>query len=147
MASDLLGRLRASDPLREADFRIEAGLEARGDPGLLRVVLENLLSNAWKYSSKREVARIEFGSMDHEEGMRTFFIRDNGAGFDTQLAGKLFAPFQRLHSDEEFSGTGVGLATVQRIIHRHSGLIWARAEVEKGATFYFTLPRWCGGCG
>jgi signal transduction histidine kinase len=140
MAGQLLARLQASDPERKAEFVIKADIEADGDPGLLRVVLENLCSNAWKYSSKCELVRIEFGAADGEDGTRTFFIRDNGAGFDTRMAGKLFAPFQRLHSEEEFAGTGVGLATVQRIIHRHAGRIWAEAEVDKGATFYFTLP-------
>jgi signal transduction histidine kinase len=140
IARELLLRLQASDPSRKVDLQIEEDIEAYGDPGLLRVVLENLFSNAWKYGAKREVLKIEFGAMDREDGTRGFFIRDNGAGFDTRLAGKLFAPFQRLHSDEEFAGTGVGLATVQRIIHRHAGLIWAEAEVDKGATFTFTLP-------
>ncbi len=140
MAGELLARLQASDPERRAEFFIEEGVEAHGDPGLLRVVLENLFSNAWKYSSKSEAVKIEFGSMRQEDGARAFFVRDNGAGFDARMAGKLFAPFQRLHSEEEFAGTGVGLATVRRIIHRHAGRVWADAEVDKGATFYFTLP-------
>jgi signal transduction histidine kinase len=139
IARELLLRLRGSDPARNVDFQVEEGLQVYGDAGLLRVVLDNLCSNAWKYSSKRDLARIAFGSQSQQDGSPVFYLRDNGAGFDSAMAGKLFAPFQRLHTEEEFSGNGVGLATVQRIIHRHGGRIWAEAEVDKGATFYFTL--------
>jgi light-regulated signal transduction histidine kinase (bacteriophytochrome) len=105
---------------------------------LLQVALQNLLSNAWKFTSRREHAVIEFGRVNGQPDS-AFFVRDNGAGFDMQYADHLFSPFQRLHADEEFKGTGIGLATVQRIIRRHSGRIWAEAAEEQGATFYFQL--------
>ena len=111
---------------------------ACGDERLLRLALENLLDNAWKFTRARARARIEFGVV--RQGDETvYFVRDDGAGFDMAYVGKLFAPFQRLHTPAEFEGTGIGLVTVQRIIHRHGGRIWAEAAVEHGATFYFTL--------
>lgn len=140
LAEGEIARLRAANPDRNVEVRIQPGLKADGDPGLLRVVLENLLSNAWKYSSKREDSVIEFGLQNGPDGPKAFYVRDNGAGFDPRYLGKLFTPFQRLHRAEEFAGNGVGLATVQRIIHRHSGRIWAEAELGKGATFFFLLP-------
>jgi signal transduction histidine kinase/FixJ family two-component response regulator len=140
LAEDLADWLQAAEPERRGIFRVRPGLEARGDPGLIRAVLENLLSNAWKYTSKRGEALIEVGAKPLPEGGVAFFVRDNGAGFDMRYANKLFAPFQRLHRMDEFPGSGIGLATVQRIIHRHGGRIWAEAEVDRGATFYFTLP-------
>jgi hypothetical protein len=140
IAGEQIERLRASEPERQIEFTVEEGLNAWGDEGLLRVVLENLLANAWKYSSKRERAIIELGSALQPDGEEAFFVRDNGAGFDLRYATKLFAPFQRMHASAEFPGSGIGLATVQRIIYRHGGRIWAEAEVEHGATFYFTLP-------
>jgi light-regulated signal transduction histidine kinase (bacteriophytochrome) len=106
---------------------------------LLRIALENLLANAWKYSRQRDVARIRLTSRRDEDSMM-YSISDNGAGFDMSYANKLFRPFERLHSAEEFDGTGIGLATVARIVHRHGGRIWADAEVDRGATFHFTLP-------
>ena len=109
-----------------------------GDANLLRVVLENLFGNTWKYSAKNKETLIEFGVTDHK-GKPAYFVRDNGAGFDMAHADRLFAPFQRLHPAEEFEGTGIGLATVQRIIQRHGGQVWAEGEIGKGATFYFTL--------
>jgi light-regulated signal transduction histidine kinase (bacteriophytochrome) len=119
------------------------GVQATGDAVLIETVLHNLIGNAWKYSSKREAARIEFG-ISEEGGRLAYFVRDNGAGFDMAHAGKLFGAFQRLHSPAEFPGTGIGLATVARVIHRHGGEVWAEAEPGKGATFFFTLPRAAG---
>ena len=138
LARSILADLRREQPERLAEFTVEPDLAARGDPRLLRSVLENLLGNAWKFTSKRPLARIELG-VTRQNGQTVFFVRDNGAGFDQRHADKLFVPFQRLHSADEFPGVGVGLATVQRIVHRHGGLVWAEGEVDKGATFYFTL--------
>lgn len=138
MARDVAGELRQSQPERAVEFAIADGVRAEGDPRLLRVVLENLLGNAWKFTSKRERARIEFGQMQ-QDGETVYYIRDNGAGFDMAFAAQLFRPFQRLHGPTEFPGTGIGLATVQRIVHRHGGRVWAEGEVDKGATVYFTL--------
>jgi signal transduction histidine kinase/CheY-like chemotaxis protein len=140
IAKELVDRMAFKDPARKIDIRIQPGLRAQGDEGMLRIVLENFLGNAWKYTSRRELAVVEFGALPARDGQAVFFIRDNGAGFDPQNAEKLFAPFQRLHRQEEFEGTGVGLATVQRIIHRHGGLVWAEGKVDQGATFYFSLP-------
>lgn len=140
MAERLVARLQASAGGRRARFKVQAGLEAYGDAGLLQVVMENLLSNAWKYSANKVDAVIEFGAQLKADGSTVYFVRDNGAGFSMSFEDRLFQPFQRLHPTEEFSGTGVGLATVQRIILRHGGKIWADAAVDKGATFYFILP-------
>jgi light-regulated signal transduction histidine kinase (bacteriophytochrome) len=115
------------------------GLHATADVRLVRIVLENLLGNAFKFTAKDANARIEFGAVPIG-GVQTFFVRDNGAGFDEAYASKLFAPFQRLHSEKDFPGTGIGLATVQRIVRRHGGRAWAKSTVNGGATFYFTLP-------
>lgn len=138
LATQVMAELRQQAPERQAEIRIEAGLATRGDPVLLRAMLDNLLGNAWKYASRREVTRIEFGTT-HGAGRPEFFVRDNGAGFDMRFAGKLFGAFQRLHGATEFPGTGVGLASVRRIIRRHGGEIRAEAAVNEGATFYFTL--------
>jgi len=138
IAHSVVESLQEAHAKRRIEFWIEDGLEANADPRLLRVVLENLLGNACKFTSKRTSARVEFGKM-HRNGSTAYFVRDNGAGFDPAYADRLFGAFQRLHGATEFPGTGVGLATVQRIIHRHGGQIWAEGEVEKGAAFYFTL--------
>jgi PAS domain S-box-containing protein len=138
LAEEITARLQEDQPERDADFVISKGLIDRGDPQLLRALFENLLGNAWKFTSKREKTRIEFG-ITKNGGEKTYFINDNGAGFDMTYADKLFGAFQRLHEVSEFPGTGIGLATVQRIINRHGGSIWAEGVVEKGATFYFTL--------
>ena len=131
--------LTRSAPDRKVEFVIQDGLTAEGDGALLSAVLGNLLENAFKFSSKKDVATIEFGVMK-ERRKTTYFVRDNGAGFDPKHSSKLFGPFERLHAHGEFGGTGIGLATVHRIVRRHGGEIWAVGEVEKGATFYFTLP-------
>jgi light-regulated signal transduction histidine kinase (bacteriophytochrome) len=113
-------------------------MTVHGDPRLLKIAMENLLDNAWKYTTRAQSAKVAVGSQTEPTG-RTFYVRDNGVGFDMAYAGKLFGPFQRLHSDAQYPGTGIGLVTVQRILARHGGRIWAHAEPERGATFYFTL--------
>jgi light-regulated signal transduction histidine kinase (bacteriophytochrome) len=138
MARAVVAELQKTEPDRQVEIDITGGLSIEGDAHLLRVVLDNLLANAWKFTSKQKQARIEFGSAG-ANGSRAFYVRDNGAGFDMTYASKLFGAFQRLHGTGEFPGTGVGLATVQRIINRHGGRIWAEAEVDKGAIFRFTL--------
>jgi PAS domain S-box-containing protein len=131
--------LQQSLPDRQAHVVIASGMQAHADRTLLRVALVNLLGNAWKFSGKQAQAHIEMGMTQHNGGT-AFFVRDNGAGFDMAYADKLFGAFQRLHGQKEFEGTGIGLATVQRIIHRHGGRVWAEAKIGQGATFYFTLP-------
>jgi len=138
MAGEIAAELQRATPERLVEFAIAPGLRARGDARLLRVALDNLLRNSWKYTAKQAQPRIEFASIA-ANGERAFMVRDNGAGFDMQYADKLFGVFQRLHSPAEFEGTGVGLATVRRIITRHGGRIWAEGVVDRGATFYFTL--------
>ncbi|GAB1390094.1 hypothetical protein MASR1M6_22760 [Rubrivivax sp.] len=134
----VLDELARSAPGREVDVSVQPGLRAHGDPTLLRLVLENLLGNAWKYSARSAAARIEFLATE-VDGRRTFVVRDNGAGFDMRGAERLFGLFQRLHSAKDFAGTGVGLASVRRIVQRHGGQIWAEAEPGRGAAFFFTL--------
>src|SRR5919106_1437899 len=136
LSKSISNTLPLTQPHRRVTFVIAEGLVTTGDAGLLRVALENLLGNAWKFTSKAQRARIEFGRAEHPP---IYFVRDNGAGFDMAYANKLFSAFQRLHNASEFPGTGIGLATVQRIITRHGGRIWAEAAVGQGATFYFTL--------
>lgn len=133
-----LAQLQESNPEVETEIHIENGLRTYGDRGLLQVVMDNLVGNAWKYSSHKAKVHIQVGSMPHD-GTPAFFIRDRGAGFDMVYADKLFGAFQRLHSDEEYEGTGIGLATVHRIIQRHGGRIWAESIIDQGSTFYFTL--------
>jgi PAS domain S-box-containing protein len=139
IAKKVAGDLRFSRPDRDVSFTIAEGIVAVGDRYLLQVVLENLLGNAWKYTATREQAIIEFG-MTEREGKPVCFVRDNGIGFDMEDAGRIFELFQRLHGREEYEGYGIGLGTVQRIIRRHGGRIWAEGETGKGAAFYFTLP-------
>lgn len=139
LARDILGGLAAQDPDRSVHWKVEEDLQAFGDPGLCEIALKNLLGNAWKYTKNTPDARIQVGSTMQGQS-RVFFIKDNGAGFPSEKANLLFIPLQRLHSPQEFPGNGIGLATVQRIIHRHGGRIWAEGFVDNGATFFFTLP-------
>ncbi len=138
LAQSITEELQETQPERQVAFVIAPGLTTKGDAQLLHQLMENLLSNAWKFTGQHPKARIEFG-VTQVNGKETLFIRDDGVGFDMTYADKLFGVFQRLHSQEEFPGTGVGLAIIQRIAHRHGGRVWAEGEVEKGATFYFTL--------
>jgi PAS domain S-box-containing protein len=138
LTKEIAARLQETQPERQAEFVIEEGLKAQGDPRLLRPMFENLLGNAWKFTARRQPARIEFGATRNGD-QPAYFVRDNGAGFDMTYADKLFTAFQRLHDAAEFPGTGIGLATVQRIINRHGGRVWAEGAVGKGATFYFTM--------
>jgi two-component system, sensor histidine kinase and response regulator len=139
LAKEVMTNLRELEPQRHIEVSIEEGIAVRGDRGLLRVVLDNLLGNAWKYTGKQPAPRIEVGVMATEHHPHTVLVRDNGAGFDMAHATKLFAPFQRLHSADEFPGSGIGLSIVARIIQRHGGRIWAESAVNKGSTFFFTL--------
>ena len=139
LARLVIAELGKAEPRRVPQIEIMEGLWAEGDAPLLRVVLENLLGNAWKFTSKRQGAQIEFGGEQREDGQMVFYVRDNGAGFDMAYAGMLFGAFHRLHTDAEFEGTGIGLATVQRIVRRHGGRAWAQGEVGAGATIFFTL--------
>jgi len=138
LAHEVAAELRKIEPGRQIEFVIGQGISAVGDRRLLRIALENLIGNAWKFTTKTPKAQIEFG-VSGENGAQTYFVRDNGAGFDMAYSNKLFGAFQRLHATTEFNGTGIGLATVQRIIHRHNGRVWAEGKVDQGATFYFTL--------
>ena len=139
IAREVMADLHEAEPERQVEFNIKDGLIALGDKNLLQIVMENLLRNAWKYTSKHTRARIEF-SLAWQGGTPVYFVRDDGAGFDMAYVDKLFNPFQRLHNSDEFPGSGIGLSTVQRIIHRHGGEVWAEAAPEKGAIFYFTIP-------
>ncbi|MBF0195340.1 MAG: response regulator [Magnetococcales bacterium] len=139
LAETITTSLQMLEPNREVKIDIEPGLHAVGDPGFLPVVMENLLGNAWKFTAQQNLAHIQFGAAKSSSGFSGFYVRDNGVGFDANSSEGLFDPFLRLHSQDEFSGTGIGLAMVQRIIQRHNGDIWAEAKQGRGATFYFTL--------
>src|SRR5439155_16922038 len=138
LAGYIADDLRRQSPDRQVKIHIEPDLQVQGDPTLLRVVLENLLGNAWKYTSKCRDAQIWFGR-DLQQSGRPFIVRDNGAGFDMRFADRLFGVFQRLHSANDFPGTGIGLASVRRIVRRHGGEVWAESEVDRGASYYFSL--------
>ena len=138
MADEIVEELRNGNDKQAVTFVRGEHVVVNGDHDLLRVLLENLLGNAWKYSGKKDNPSVELG-VHNRNGDQVYFVRDNGAGFDMKYVDKLFSPFQRLHSDSEFYGLGIGLATVARIVHRHGGEIWAEAQVDQGATFYFTL--------
>jgi PAS domain S-box-containing protein len=140
MAETVLADLRSEQPERRVEAVIQPGLEADADATLLHLILSNLLDNAWKFTSKHEAARIEVGALD-AGGEPAYFVRDDGAGFNMARAQHLFGAFQRFHTADQFDGDGIGLATVQRLVAKHGGRVWAEAEVEKGATFYFTLPK------
>jgi signal transduction histidine kinase len=138
LAAEVVSDLRLSHSERDVTVEIEPALSARGDARLLRVVLVNLFGNAWKFTARTPAARIELARHPHEPD--AFVVRDNGAGFDTSQAARLFTPFQRFHQSTEFAGTGLGLATVQRVVTRHGGRIWAESAPTRGAAFFFTLP-------
>jgi light-regulated signal transduction histidine kinase (bacteriophytochrome) len=141
LAKYVVGELQQSDPIRKVEVLIDADMRALGDESMLQAALQNLLGNAWKFTGKRVVARIEVRAGEVENGYRSYRVSDNGAGFDPATSGqRLFGLFQRLHADEEFKGTGVGLATVDRIVRRHGGRVWAEGAPDLGATFHFTLP-------
>jgi len=139
LAAELVGEIREGDLLRRTEVSIAPGCAAPGDPRLLRVLMQNLLENAWKFTARRDEAHISFGSERLDTGETAFFVRDNGAGFDMQYAGRLFSPFQRLHSPQEYPGSGIGLATVARVVHRHGGRVWAESAPGQGTTLRFTL--------
>lgn len=141
IAETAVATLRQADPANTIKVVIARNLKTHGDSHLMSIALSNLLGNAWKYSSKTPGAKIEFGSIE-KGGQKTYYVRDNGAGFNMKYANKLFEPFLRLHSDREFPGTGIGLAIVKRVVEKHSGTIWAESEIGKGATFYFTLSNY-----
>ncbi len=138
MARGIAAELEARDPQRRVEFVITPQIAVTGDAALLRIVLMNLFENAWKFTRRKQTARIEFG-VAHDGGTDAYFLKDDGAGFDPAYLQKLFRPFERLHPSAEFEGTGIGLATVERIVNRHGGRVWAAGAADRGATFYFTL--------
>jgi light-regulated signal transduction histidine kinase (bacteriophytochrome) len=139
LTSRICTDLQRSQPQRQVEFVIQSGLCDRGDPHMLQILLENLMQNAWKFTSRNPQAKIEFGAIAQSTGIPIYFVRDDGVGFDMAYNNKLFKPFQRLHGMQEFPGNGIGLATVQRVVRRHGGRVWAEGMVGQGATFYFTL--------
>jgi len=139
MATGVVDELRRRDVTRKLGAEITPDLSVEADGRLMRIMLENLIGNAWKFTANVPHPKVTIG-VEHREDERVFFVQDNGAGFDMQQADRLFTPFQRLHNAREYAGTGIGLATVRRIIERHGGRIWAEGEIGKGATFFFTLP-------
>lgn len=138
MAESIASELKQSDPGRKVEFSIQPGLTVLGDPALLRIAFENLLRNSWKFTRKHPAARIEVGQ-EKRDGNPAFYVRDDGAGFDPANAARMFGAFQRFHTTAEFEGTGIGLAMVQRIVHRHGGKVWAEGKVEEGVTVYIGL--------
>ena len=138
MARSITNDLKATQPERQSEFIIAPDLVVDADKALLEILLRNLLENSWKYTAKCPYTRIEIGALS-QDGKTVYFVKDNGVGFDMKYSDKLFQPFQRLHSDKDYPGTGIGLATAARVIHRHSGKIWADSEIGKGATFFFTF--------
>jgi PAS domain S-box-containing protein len=139
LAARIVTEIQKTDPRRQTEFVVAPDITAEGDEGLLRIVMENLLNNAWKFTGRRVNGRIEIG-VEAREGTKVYFIRDNGAGFDMADAKRIFRVFERLHTEAEFPGTGIGLAIVERIVLRHGGKVWAQGVVNEGATFFFTLP-------
>jgi light-regulated signal transduction histidine kinase (bacteriophytochrome) len=139
IAAQIVAELARHAPARQVAVTIAPGLTATGDPQLVRLALQNLIDNAWKFTARREQATIEVGGTRDTDGTAAFYVRDDGAGYDPNFATKLFGPFQRLHPLSEFPGSGIGLATVQRIVHRHGGHVWAEGKIDAGACFYFTL--------
>ncbi len=139
LAASIAAGLRASAPEREVSFEIERNVTAYCDPGLAHLLLQNLMANAWKFTARKPRPVIEFAEFTDEDGESVYLVRDDGVGFDQAFAGKLFGTFTRLHSDDEFEGTGIGLSTVERIVKRHGGRIWGEGQIDKGATFCFTL--------
>ena len=138
LAATACAALATAHPERKVIIKIQAGMTFSGDPGLMRATLDNLIGNAWKYTAKTSAARIEVGN-EWRDGNTVYYVRDNGAGFDMRYVHKLFAPFQRLHHRDEFEGTGIGLATVKKIIERHGGKIWIESAVNVGTTVFFTV--------
>jgi light-regulated signal transduction histidine kinase (bacteriophytochrome) len=140
LARRIFSELSTKEPERAVETRVEDGLLVEADSQLMRVVLDNLLGNAWKFTAKASDATIALGAEERDGGI-VYFVRDNGAGFNMNFAGKLFSPFQRLHTEADFPGTGIGLATVHRIVDRHGGRVWAEGSVGQGATVYFTVSQ------
>jgi PAS domain S-box-containing protein len=138
IAADVFAVLARAEPNRKVAFEVAQQVTAEADEGLIRIVFQNLIENAWKFTARRDAAEIEFG-VRNGNGKPQYFVHDNGTGFDMAYAGKLFGAFQRLHAADEYPGTGIGLATVARIVHRHGGKVWAEGRVNQGATFWFTL--------